>query len=688
MLPTLRTHDRVVIAAHDEPAVSKTFAGARQISVVAHPRHAMSGLVASLAQDHDGPVVLVDGHVLTLDKHWLDRLVAKLDSADLSSPISNGAPAPQCPTEGPGLVTDRDEIRSVARRVASYDGPTELVDRVLGPVVAMTAHIARQLPQRCVDGQPKTVANAAIVMGATAVLDRSVYVHANRNLPLISQCMIMKNETEFLASCIGSGDGLVDETVIYDTGSDDGSVALARCLGASVIEGYWDSSFGRARNASLEWCRGEFVMACDPDDLLDRDTTDSPATRNYLAARPHIDSVAAPIVCLSGSRASWVDSGFSFPAGRFMHRLRMHWSGGLHEQAMRRDGSPGNHVLLDSPVFFHRGYLVDVVADRNKQERNLKAIETDDDVTDDDGRHRFDRARTLSALGRNDEAMELMAWVVEHSKNEFFVRAGLEALWGVAVAAGDIAESRRRIDELDRISPLRNIVKLLNAQQLGLEERFEEGLAALDGWQLENDRFTAHTPEEGLLIRAKLLFKLDRLDEANDVLVDAVTTNPIFQAGWEMLLSIGLVTDEQLARAAATARATHLGAICSFVGAASTDMADRVLEAIYCAHPDAHITLAAASQVAMHVPIDRAVVWSDRLRALHLFSHCPLVAIGLSEQVDVERRAAALAAAVEQFDDQRAIDGLRALLGSATDESRPAITEQISRFRHTAAALA
>ncbi len=70
-------------------------------------------------------------------------------------------------------------------------------------------------------------------------------------LSLISVCLIVKDEEEMLASCLESVADIADEIVVYDTGSTDGTVEIARAAGARVIEGYWDDSFARARNAAL-----------------------------------------------------------------------------------------------------------------------------------------------------------------------------------------------------------------------------------------------------------------------------------------------------------------------------------------------------------------------------------------------------------------------------------------------------
>ena len=44
----------------------------------------------------------------------------------------------------------------------------------------------------------------------------------------ISLCMIVKNEEENLGRCLKSLQGIVDEMIVVDTGSEDKTVEIAR----------------------------------------------------------------------------------------------------------------------------------------------------------------------------------------------------------------------------------------------------------------------------------------------------------------------------------------------------------------------------------------------------------------------------------------------------------------------------
>ena len=149
--------------------------------------------------------------------------------------------------------------------------------------------------------------------------------------PLISACLIVKDEEDNLPSCLASLEGLADEVIVYDTGSTDGTVALAREFGAIVLEGYWDDDFSRARNEALAACSGDWIAWLDADETLR--CPDVPALRASLARTgPEVDGFSVVIENVTGA----VGSMFVHSACRFFRRSRCEWAGRLHEQVAGR----------------------------------------------------------------------------------------------------------------------------------------------------------------------------------------------------------------------------------------------------------------------------------------------------------------------------------------------------------------
>ena len=85
--------------------------------------------------------------------------------------------------------------------------------------------------------------------------------------PRVSLAIITLNEARAIERCIGSCRGLVDEVVVVDSGSSDGTQAIAARLGARVVHRDFDS-FGPQKNHAVDLCTGEWVLNLDADEWL------------------------------------------------------------------------------------------------------------------------------------------------------------------------------------------------------------------------------------------------------------------------------------------------------------------------------------------------------------------------------------------------------------------------------------
>jgi tetratricopeptide (TPR) repeat protein len=86
--------------------------------------------------------------------------------------------------------------------------------------------------------------------------------------PLLSLCMIVRNEQSHLARCLHSVAPVVDEMVIVDTGSTDRSMDVARVFGATVAAVPWTEDFSAARNAGLALASGKWILIMDADEAI------------------------------------------------------------------------------------------------------------------------------------------------------------------------------------------------------------------------------------------------------------------------------------------------------------------------------------------------------------------------------------------------------------------------------------
>ncbi len=105
--------------------------------------------------------------------------------------------------------------------------------------------------------------------------------------------MIVKDEEEVLEQCLSSVANFVDEVVIVDTGSSDGTKMIAGKYG-QVYELAWEDDFAKARNFSFSKATGDFILWLDADDVLPPDEAKKlPALREEIK-RTGADTVMCP----------------------------------------------------------------------------------------------------------------------------------------------------------------------------------------------------------------------------------------------------------------------------------------------------------------------------------------------------------------------------------------------------------
>lgn|GEM_PF-1118125 len=108
----------------------------------------------------------------------------------------------------------------------------------------------------------------------------------------VSLCVVARNEAGFLDDCIESARAVVDEIVVVDTGSTDGTPDVAARAGALVVRRPWPGDLGRAHDLPLEHATGDWVLSLDADEVLD------PSRRRRvrdLVASPSVDGYRLPI---------------------------------------------------------------------------------------------------------------------------------------------------------------------------------------------------------------------------------------------------------------------------------------------------------------------------------------------------------------------------------------------------------
>ncbi|MBW4696215.1 MAG: glycosyltransferase [Lyngbya sp. HA4199-MV5] len=85
---------------------------------------------------------------------------------------------------------------------------------------------------------------------------------------LLSLCMIVRDEEATLRHCLDSVASVVDEIILVDTGSRDRTVEIAQTFNAQVYTFPWCDDFAAARNESLKYAKGDWILVLDADEVL------------------------------------------------------------------------------------------------------------------------------------------------------------------------------------------------------------------------------------------------------------------------------------------------------------------------------------------------------------------------------------------------------------------------------------
>jgi (heptosyl)LPS beta-1,4-glucosyltransferase len=84
----------------------------------------------------------------------------------------------------------------------------------------------------------------------------------------VAAVLIVKNEAAHLEACLASVQGWVDEIVVLDSGSSDGTVDIATACGARVYQHLEWVGFGKQRQKAQEYVTAEWCLWLDADERI------------------------------------------------------------------------------------------------------------------------------------------------------------------------------------------------------------------------------------------------------------------------------------------------------------------------------------------------------------------------------------------------------------------------------------
>ena len=188
--------------------------------------------------------------------------------------------------------------------------------------------------------------------------------------PILSLCMIVKNEKENLPRCLASVKPYVNEMIVVDTGSDDGTPEIAANYGAKVSSFEWCDDFAAARNYAISQASGNWILVLDADEELI--VTSAEDFLNQLISQPNVNLYSISLTDVKGEvglTPAWVPRLFRNTPG-------IKYEGCYHEQVKYHEQAIAKHQVgyLDSIKILHYGYSQEELFAKNLN-RNIPILE-------------------------------------------------------------------------------------------------------------------------------------------------------------------------------------------------------------------------------------------------------------------------------------------------------------------------
>ena len=176
--------------------------------------------------------------------------------------------------------------------------------------------------------------------------------------PDLSVAIIFKNEIRCLERCLKSLQPLRErlslQIVMADTGSDDGSRAVAEQYADVLFDFPWINDFAAARNAVLDRCKGKWVLVVDCDEWLD---TDMDELADFLLGK-QARAIDAALLTIRNYGSVRLDS---YGDSSTMRLLNMashpRYQGAIHENPVFSKVKKRG-LMLRHTILHHDGYVM------------------------------------------------------------------------------------------------------------------------------------------------------------------------------------------------------------------------------------------------------------------------------------------------------------------------------------------
>ena len=256
----------------------------------------------------------------------------------------------------------------------------------------------------------------------------------------LTLCMIVKNEEDNLQACLQSVENIVDQIIIVDTGSTDNTKGICQKYNAEVFDFKWNKNFAEARNESIKYAKGEWILWLDADEKLNPDSLAS--LKNIISKTPEKPEIYK-VNIKNFQRGD--DYFYISDAHRLFTNFKgIKFTGRIHEQVSHGLKKLGGWEYNSDIEILHYGYSLDEEQELQKNLRNQELLQQMITEKPDYAYGYYTLGQNYAQLKKNEEAVKYFKKSLKLNQLSTEITAALY------VTLGEVLINLKQYDESEK----------------------------------------------------------------------------------------------------------------------------------------------------------------------------------------------------------------------------------------------
>jgi GT2 family glycosyltransferase/2-polyprenyl-3-methyl-5-hydroxy-6-metoxy-1,4-benzoquinol methylase/tetratricopeptide (TPR) repeat protein len=358
-------------------------------------------------------------------------------------------------------------------------------------------------------------------------------------IPRLSVCMIVRDNEGTIEAALSSIRPWADQLIVVDTGSTDKTPEISRRLGAEVYHFPWCDDFSAARNASVEYAKGEWIFWMDSDDTISPECGRQLQELAKVSHSPDVMGFVMQVHCPGPDEEMTIVDHIKL----FRNQPSLRFEGRIHEQILPAIRRLGGQVEWTQIHVIHSGADYSEGTKQRKLMRDFHLLELDLKDRPNHPFVLFNFGMTYSDAERHEEAEIALRQSIQFSlPGESFVRKAYALLLQSLIALGRREEAWPLCETARSLYPLDPEILFREAMLLHERGRYDEARAAYHRI-LEAPRDRAFSSIDVGILSYKALHNLaciheetDDWQSAADIWNEIVRLRPGYRPGWRGLV--------------------------------------------------------------------------------------------------------------------------------------------------------